>query len=105
QLHEREGLVHGWLGYRTDLLEPATASRMAGHFLALLRSAAEAPGLKIGELPLLTEEERHQLLVEWNETEHEGFRGREILSRIEAWAAQTPEAVALVHGGEHLTYG
>ena len=35
----------------------------------LLEAAVAAPGHAAGELPLLTEAERHQLLVEWNDTQ------------------------------------
>ncbi|HSF41609.1 MAG TPA: amino acid adenylation domain-containing protein [Thermoanaerobaculia bacterium] len=51
--------------YSADLFEAATVERLAGHFATLLRGIAADPGQRLSELPLLTEAERHQVLVEW----------------------------------------
>ncbi|HYG63144.1 MAG TPA: amino acid adenylation domain-containing protein, partial [Thermoanaerobaculia bacterium] len=104
-LHERAGYVRGWLGYRTDLFERSTAARWSGHLLELLRRAAAEPDRGIGELSLLSAAERHQLLVEWNEAEWETLAGPPVLRRIEEQAERRPDALALVSGGEHVTYG
>ena len=61
----------GWVGvweYSLDLFEPATVARLAERFERLLEAALANPGQRITELPLLTEEERRRLLVEWNDT-------------------------------------
>ncbi|MBW4497711.1 MAG: amino acid adenylation domain-containing protein [Oscillatoria princeps RMCB-10] len=57
----------GW-EYNTDLFDGATISRMAGHFQNLLEGIVANPHQKLSELPLFTAAERHQLLVEWNNT-------------------------------------
>jgi hypothetical protein len=62
-----EGLV-GELEFSTDLFEPGTAARMAERFAVLLRGIAEHPERRLSELPLLSGEERHQLLEAWNDT-------------------------------------
>ncbi|MDF5729955.1 MAG: condensation domain-containing protein, partial [Rhizonema sp. PD38] len=64
------GLVGEW-EYNTDLFDGETIERMAGHFQNLLSAIVENPQLAVGELPLLSEVERHQLLVEWNDTKSE----------------------------------
>ena len=59
----------GALEYSTDLFDAATIERMVG---ALPRAAGGASRprrtRRVGELPLLAEAERQQLLVEWNDT-------------------------------------
>ncbi|MDZ7970833.1 MAG: condensation domain-containing protein, partial [Nostoc sp. DedSLP03] len=59
------------LEYSTDLFEESTISRMAGHLQSLLQGIVANPQGRLSELPLLTEPEKHQLLVEWNDTNSE----------------------------------
>lgn len=54
---------------------------------------------------LLTETERHKLLVEWNNTESDYPQDKCIHRLFEAIVERTPEAVAVVFEGEQLTYG
>ena len=104
-----EGLAC-WLEYNTDLFAKSTAARLLEHYEVLLKGIVANPDLPIGELPLLTEAERRQLLVEWNDPQVElpGFRdlpgGRCIHQLLEAQVEQTPEAIALVCGNERLSY-
>ncbi len=92
--------------YRTDLFEAATIGRMSRHFQALLENAAAAPDLPISRIPLLPAGERHQLLVEWNDTGMAPARTDLIHELIAAQVRRTPDAVAVVSGdaGTQLTY-
>ena len=54
--------------YNTDLFTAATIGRWLGHYQVLLEAIASGSEQRVDELPLLTEAERHQLLVEWNDT-------------------------------------
>ena len=92
------------LEYNTDLFDGATVRRMLKHFAVLLDAAVTDPSVRLGALPLLTDEERHQLLFEWNETRRDFPRDRCVHELFEEQAARAPEAVALVCGGERLTY-
>ncbi|HLM55062.1 MAG TPA: amino acid adenylation domain-containing protein [Pyrinomonadaceae bacterium] len=98
-----DGLLCG-LEYNTDLFDGATVGRMLKHFAVLLDAATADPTLRLSRLPLLTEEERLQLLVEWNDTAREYPRDRCVHELFEEQAAAKPDAVALVCGGERLTY-
>ncbi|MFC7648966.1 hypothetical protein ACFQX6_57455 [Streptosporangium lutulentum] len=51
-----------------DLWLPETVSRMGRHLGTLAAAARRAADVPIAELPLLTEDERRRLLVEWNDT-------------------------------------
>jgi non-ribosomal peptide synthetase component F len=62
-----QGLVGEW-EYNTDLFDGSTIERMAVHFQNLLMGIVENPQQAVGEIPMLNTEERHQLLVEWNDT-------------------------------------
>src|SRR5207253_2647490 len=65
-LSETESGLHGEWEYATDLFEAATIGRLGGHFEALLRGMIAEPTKRLGELVLLSEAEREQVLVGWN---------------------------------------
>ncbi|HEX2569781.1 MAG TPA: non-ribosomal peptide synthase/polyketide synthase [Polyangia bacterium] len=93
------------LEYNTDLFEAATIERMGGHFLTLLGGVVARPEDRLAALPLLTEAERHTLLVDWNQTRVDYPCELSVPALFQAQAARTPEAVALVFGERSLTYG
>ncbi|WP_407883843.1 non-ribosomal peptide synthetase, partial [Scytonema sp. NUACC26] len=97
------GLV-GTLEYGTDLFDTATITQMLGHFQILLKGIVTNPKQRVWELPLLTTTERHQQLVEWNNTESDYPRNACIHQLFEAQVEQTPNAVAIVYEDQQLTY-
>jgi amino acid adenylation domain-containing protein len=91
--------------YNTDLYEGATVRRLLGHLGRLLGAAVEEPERGWRDLPLLSEGERQQLLVGFNDSG--STTGPELCLHelFEAQAASTPERVALVAPeGVRLTY-
>ncbi|MEU3568016.1 amino acid adenylation domain-containing protein [Kitasatospora sp. NPDC036755] len=60
------GGIGGFLEYRTDLFDAATAAALGERLTRLLTAAASAPDTAIGRLPLIGEEERLRALVAWN---------------------------------------
>ncbi len=90
--------------YNTDLFEDATIRRMIGHFETLLKAITIDPALPVSALPILTEAERQQVLVEWNATAVDAPLDHCIHQLIEAQAARTPDAIAVVYGDRQLTY-
>ncbi|RKH38330.1 non-ribosomal peptide synthetase, partial [Corallococcus llansteffanensis] len=98
-----QGLT-GSLEYATDLFRPETARRLVTHLHVLLEGALGGSHLRLSELPLLTDAERHQVLVEWNDSGAELPRDTVLHALFEAQALRTPDALALVFEGESLTY-
>jgi amino acid adenylation domain-containing protein len=101
---ERANSLHGSVQYSTDLFDAATIERMVGHFLSLLEGIVADPDTRIGLLPLLTEAERRQLLVEWNDTRRDYPRDKCVHELFEEQAQRTPEALAAICGDRQLTY-
>jgi amino acid adenylation domain-containing protein len=99
----RDGLMAA-ITYNPDLFEDETIARMVAHWQTVLEAAVANPDTRISQLPLLTEPERHQLLVEWNATEQE-YSQACIHELFEAQAAKTPDATALIFSATQLTYG
>src|SRR6266496_1004482 len=90
--------------YSTELFDDSTIARKMGHFLTLLQAIAENPDQAITTLPLLTETERQQMLVDWNRTDYKPASERLIHELIQDQAEQRPNSVALVSGDRRLTY-
>jgi aspartate racemase len=103
-LFERDKEIKVRLEYNSELFTAEAATRMLGHFDALLGGIVATPDREAWELPLLTDPERLQLLVEWTNTEETYPRDLCFHQLFEAQAARTPEAVAVVHGDQQLTY-
>ena len=59
---------------------------------------------RLDELPLLSDRDRHQLLVEWNATQVDYPKNSTIYQLFEAQVEQTPDAVAVVCENQQLTY-
>ncbi|HVS00139.1 MAG TPA: amino acid adenylation domain-containing protein [Thermoanaerobaculia bacterium] len=90
--------------YAADLFDATTIRRLLAHFETLLRGIAADPGTRLGDLPLLSEAERHQVGTEWSDTAVETDR-TPVHRRIAARAALQPDAPAVTFGGITLTYG
>jgi amino acid adenylation domain-containing protein len=98
-----EGL-RGRFEYNTDLFEADTIARMAEHLQTLIEGIVADPEQRLSRLPMLTADERHRALVEWNTTTALYPDDQCIHSVFEAQVARTPDAIAIVCGNESLTY-
>ena len=103
-MEETEAGLIGYWEYNRDLFEPATIRRAIGHFKTLLEAIVVNPQGRVGELPLLTGAERHQLLVEWNNTKVEYPQDKCIHQLFEEQVERSPDAVAVVFEDKQLTY-
>jgi non-ribosomal peptide synthetase component F len=103
-MEETERGLKGRLEYSTDLFEARRITRTIGHFQNLLKGIVAAPEQRISELPLLSEAEQHQLLVQWNDTWTEYPLNQCIHQLFEAQVERSPDAVAVVFEDEQLTY-
>jgi len=90
--------------YATDLFDEATVRRLGDRLTRLLRQAAREPGRGISQLDVLSADERHNLLVDWNDTARP-VPPVTLSALFEQQAARTPDAPAVVGGGTELTYG
>jgi non-ribosomal peptide synthetase component F len=96
--------IRGVVVYNTDLFDEATITRMVGHFKTLLEGIVANPQARIANLPFLSEAERHQLLVEWNDTQADYPQDQCIHQLFEEQVEKTPDAIALIFEGKQLTY-
>jgi amino acid adenylation domain-containing protein len=90
--------------YNTDLFEAHTIERWQEHFRTLLENIISQPEQRVLNIPLLTDRERHKLLVEWNDTRTDFTLPSAIHHLFEKQAALTPDAIAVVYTHQHLSY-
>ncbi len=93
----------GRLLYSTDLFDASTARAMVSALRAVLRAAVTAPDRPVGRIALLDPDQRHRVLVGWNDT------GRAVppATLPELFAAQVaahPTEPALRWAGGELSY-
>ncbi|HVR95239.1 MAG TPA: amino acid adenylation domain-containing protein, partial [Thermoanaerobaculia bacterium] len=96
--------LFGRFVFNADLLDPLTVDRMAGHFRSLLEGIVAEPEQRISDLPLLAEEETHQILREWNPALLGTPGAGGVHELFEAQVERTPDAVAAVFAGRWLSY-
>ncbi|WP_258169736.1 non-ribosomal peptide synthetase [Nostoc sp. 'Peltigera membranacea cyanobiont' N6] len=96
--------LKGTWNYNTDLFDDSTIARMMGHFVTMLSAIVANPQQRIDQLPMLTQSEERQLLIEWNDTQVDYAFDKCIHQLFEEQSLRTPEAVAVVFENQQLTY-
>ncbi|NEO73876.1 amino acid adenylation domain-containing protein, partial [Moorena sp. SIO3H5] len=96
--------ITGICAYNRDLFEAETISRMLSHYENLLSAVVETSERPISQLPLMTQKELDQILVEWNNTKTDYPDEKCIHQLFEEQVKKTPDAVAVVFESQQLTY-
>ena len=86
----------GQVQFDRDLFDPTTVGRLLVGFGTLLERAVETPEAQLSQLSLLPASARHQLLMEWNDTEAAWDLERDLALWVEPWIEASPEAIAVV---------
>nr|UXB95150.1 non ribosomal peptide synthetase [Pseudomonas syringae] len=102
-LGEVNGQLQGSLEFATALFLPATVERYRGYMECLLRAMLADADQPVHGVALPDDDER-RLLALFNDTDHYYPSGQTIHGLFEAQVQRTPDAEALVHGGERLSY-
>jgi amino acid adenylation domain-containing protein len=103
ELDERPEGIIGRFTYSTDLFDAPTISRMAEHWQKLLEGIVANPAQPLSELPLLTDAERHQVLVEWNDTRRD-YAQVCVHELFEAQVNRNSDAIAVTFENQQLSY-
>jgi amino acid adenylation domain-containing protein len=104
-LREEGDQIVGAVEYATALYEQSTIERYLGYFRRLLGAMVADDRQKVDRLPMLGQEERQQLLYEWNATEVEYPRDKCVHELFEEQVERTPNVTAIAYQEQALTYG
>jgi amino acid adenylation domain-containing protein len=96
--------IAGLCCYNIDLFDGSTIARLLQHFQNILRAIIANPQQSVSLLPLLSEQEQKQLLVDWNQTQADYPQDSCIHQLFETQVERTPNTVAVVFENQRLTY-
>ena len=101
---ENAGQIFGAVVYNTALFDREAVETLLERYHHLLGQLVAQPDRPIGDLDLLGSVERDVVLKDWNATRSPFEEGGTLYGAFAQQAARTPDAVALSHQGESLTY-
>lgn len=101
---ERDGVLECQFESNADLFDYDRVTRLLGHFENLLKGIVANPRQRISELPLLTEAERDQLLVEWSDTASDYPADKCVQQLFQEQVENSGDSTALLFGEDRLTY-
>ncbi|MGB7604816.1 MAG: amino acid adenylation domain-containing protein [Lutisporaceae bacterium] len=90
--------------YCTKLFSKATIERMYKHLENIMQAITENIDTKLSEVAILTEEERQQILIDFNNTKADYPSDKTIHQLFEEQVERTPDNKAVVYEDKHLTY-
>ncbi|GAA0136026.1 hypothetical protein YSY43_28660 [Paenibacillus sp. YSY-4.3] len=96
--------IEGRVIYAPNVYRPESMERMASRFLAILKQALGNVELCLRDFTLLSEEENHRLLYDYNRTSARYPATKRVHQLIEQQAKMTPLLVALQYGARTVTY-
>jgi amino acid adenylation domain-containing protein len=86
---------------------PAAPAQVCGLLHTAVRNLVtalwNAPGSALEDVQVLTEAERRQIILEWNDT-GDGLPSGTLPAMFQAQVARTPDVIAVTDGGGSLTY-
>lgn len=89
--------------YATDLFDAERVERMFRHWEHLLRAGTADPSLPLSRLPLMTEQERREILA-ISQGPRWPYPHRPLHTIVAEQAHRTPDAAAVIDGERHLSY-
>ncbi|MBW4537633.1 MAG: amino acid adenylation domain-containing protein [Myxacorys chilensis ATA2-1-KO14] len=101
---QREETIIVTVDYDVNLFDAEAVHRLVEHFQTLVASAIASPETSINRLEILSDRARHQLLVEFNQTQADYPKDQCIHQLFETQVERTPDQVALVFEDQQLTY-
>jgi amino acid adenylation domain-containing protein/thioester reductase-like protein len=102
-LSESGDRIAGGIEYPTSLFDAPTIERFGGYLRAALEAMAADDGRRVGEIDLLSPDERERIVDTWNETAR-AVPDASVPALFEAQVRRTPHAVAIQHDEIRLTY-
>ena len=103
-LQETDNGISGCFEYSTDLFDHDTVQSIAEDYIRLLEQLVNNPDQPVSLADFLSEQTKHQQLLDWNSTQKPFPRHKCIHHLFEEQAKKNPDAVALVYKEQQLTY-
>lgn len=99
------GALEGEWEYNALLYDEGTIERIISHYIALLKEGISNLDAEISVLDIMSEEEKKQILFDFNNTRMEYPGNKTIHELFEEQVEKTPDNTAVVFNDCRLTYG
>ncbi|HMS86562.1 MAG TPA: amino acid adenylation domain-containing protein, partial [Nitrospira sp.] len=96
-----------WVGklvYNADIFDAWLIEQMMRHYVVLLEALAADPSQLIDDVPLLSDKEVRQQLIDWNQSDANYPTEKTIHQLFEEQVERTPDHIAISILDSHLTY-
>ncbi len=103
-LRRTDGYVEGNIEYNSFLYQKATVERIIRHYNQLLQEALFNISVKVPDMEILGEEEKRQLLFDFNNTDTQLPIDKTVVQLFEDQAERTPVNIAVESEQETLTF-
>jgi amino acid adenylation domain-containing protein len=97
--------IEGVVEYNAMRYNRGTMARLVNHFKHLLEQLILNVNIPVSEIEVLKDEEKRQLLVDFNNTGTNYPLGKTIDGLFDQQDSRTTNAIALTYESRHLTYG
>ncbi|EGO65801.1 non-ribosomal peptide synthetase [Acetonema longum] len=101
---ERDNKLQFTLEYYTRLFSRETMRRLGEHFANILGSVLRQPQIRLGDIDMMSGEEKRQILVDFNNTATAYPKDKTLQELFEEQAAAHPKQTAVVFNGQQLSY-
>ncbi|MBT2575786.1 amino acid adenylation domain-containing protein, partial [Bacillus sp. ISL-51] len=101
---ESEGTIGLDFEFNTDIYQKQTVIKWLSYFTHILKHVIDNQNIQLGDIDVLDDDETRRILDEFNQTKRDYPRNETISRLFEQQAAKTPDAQAVVCGGQTLTY-
>ncbi len=92
------------LEYCTKLFKRETIERLSKHYVNILKEVTKNVEIKLSEIELLSQEEKKQLIYDFNNTKTKYPKDKTIHELFEEQVKNTPNNIAIVYEDKQLTY-
>ncbi|MCP3742746.1 amino acid adenylation domain-containing protein, partial [Rossellomorea sp. BNER] len=90
--------------FNGHVYDEETVSNIKNHFIKIMKIISENPAVTVSDIDITTDDERHQLLEEFNETQADYSREKTIQELFEAQVDKRPDHIAVKYRNKTLTY-
>ena len=90
--------------FNTDIFKPARINRMIAHYNRMLDEIMQAPETPLAKVPMLSDEEMRQLVIDFNATDYHHPGEKPVHEMFREQAEKSPDAVAVTGKEKQVTH-
>ncbi|NOU17173.1 MAG: amino acid adenylation domain-containing protein [Bacteroidales bacterium] len=90
--------------YNNNLFKQSTIKRYVEFYLRIVNIIIDDIDIKLSQIEIISKEERHQLLYEFNDTRFSYPKGKTVHQLFEEQVEKTPDGVSVIYDGKPMTY-